>query len=61
VPTPGTLPDTGLFDEVGGDAFPILAIAVVGLVGVIVVSRVLRRKNDGVVDETEDDRRDDEV
>jgi hypothetical protein len=61
VPTPGTLPDTGLFDEVGGDAFPILAIAVVGLVGVIVVARALRRKNDGVVDETEDDRRDDEV
>ncbi|HYO88319.1 MAG TPA: hypothetical protein VER79_06700 [Candidatus Limnocylindrales bacterium] len=43
---PTALPHTGLFDEVGGgDTFPILAIAVVGLVGVIVIARVLRRKN----------------
>jgi hypothetical protein len=43
--TPGSLPQTGFFDEVGGDAFPVLAIAVVGLVGVIVVARVMRRRN----------------
>lgn len=45
IPTPTTLPDTGLFDEVGGDSLGVLAIALVGLVGVIVAARVLRRKN----------------
>lgn len=53
VPTPGVLPQTGMFDEVGGDAFPILAIAVVGLVGVIVVSRALRRKHGSDDDESD--------
>ena len=45
VPTQTALPDTGIFDEVGGDAFPVLAIAIVGLVGVIVAARVMRRRN----------------
>ncbi len=45
IPTPTTLPETGLFDEVGGDSLGVLAIALVGLVGVIVAARVLRRKN----------------
>lgn len=46
VPTAEALPETGIFDEVGGDSFAILGIALVGLVGVIVVARVMRRRND---------------
>lgn len=41
------LPDTGLFDDVvsDGSGFGVLALAVVGLVGVIAVSRRLRSSN----------------
>jgi cytoskeletal protein RodZ len=49
VPRPTALPDTGLFDEVAGggrDGIGMLALAVVGLVGVIVISRRLRSSGD---------------
>jgi hypothetical protein len=44
---PTALPDTGLFDDVvsDGSGFGMLALAVVGLVGVIFVSRRLRSSN----------------
>jgi hypothetical protein len=43
VPTPETLPDTGLFDDIGGgDNIGLLALMVIGLVGVVFVSRRLR-------------------
>jgi hypothetical protein len=43
VPTPQALPDTGLFDEIGGgDNIGLLALMVVGLVGVVFISRRLR-------------------
>jgi hypothetical protein len=48
VPTQAELPDTGLFDEIaagGTDGIGLLAAAVVGLVGVIVISRVLRARS----------------
>jgi hypothetical protein len=50
VARPTALPDTGLFDDVAGggrDGIGILALAVVGLVGVIFVSRRLRSRSDG--------------
>jgi hypothetical protein len=46
---PTALPDTGLFDDITGggrDGLGLLALAVVGLVGVIVVSRRMRSRND---------------
>jgi hypothetical protein len=44
VPTPEELPDTGLFDELAGDGenMGLLALMVVGLVGVVFISRRLR-------------------
>jgi hypothetical protein len=45
---PTALPDTGLFDDVAGggrDGIAMIALAAVGLVGVIVVSRRLRGSN----------------
>lgn len=43
VPTPQVLPDTGLFDDIGvGDNIGVLALMVLGLVGVVFVSRRLR-------------------
>ncbi len=43
-PTPATLPNTGIFDDVGADSSSVMSILLLGLglVGVIVVSRRLR-------------------
>ena len=52
---PTALPDTGLFDDIAGggrDGIGWLALAVIGLVGVIVVSRRLRSSN-AVAEEAE--------
>jgi cytoskeletal protein RodZ len=54
---PTALPDTGLFDDViggGRDGIGILALAVIGLVGVIVVSRRLRARTPVVAAEKTD-------
>jgi hypothetical protein len=48
IPRPTALPDTGLFDEVAGggrDGVTMLALAVIGLVGVIFIAR--RMRNNG--------------
>ncbi len=53
---PTALPDTGLFDDIAGggrDGMGILALAVVGLVGVIVVSRRLRGRTPDVPEKTD--------
>ncbi|MCA9904487.1 MAG: hypothetical protein KC547_11570 [Anaerolineae bacterium] len=49
IPRPTALPDTGLFDDITGggrDGLGLLALAVFGLVGVIVVSRRMRSRSD---------------
>lgn len=52
IPRATALPDTGLFDDIaGGGGIGLLALAVVGLVGVIAISRRLRASNDEPVDE----------
>jgi hypothetical protein len=54
VPTATGLPDTGVFDEVsGGGGIGVLALLVVGLVGVVVIARWLRRDSDTETDETD--------
>lgn len=56
IPTLSSLPDTGLFDDiVGGDSAGLsaLGLGVVGLVGVIVVSRRLRNSNASKLKEDE--------
>ncbi len=46
VPTPSTLPQTGLFDEVSSGAnLGVLALMVLGLVGVVIGARYLRSRN----------------
>ncbi|MCC6614631.1 MAG: hypothetical protein IT320_14215 [Anaerolineae bacterium] len=54
---PTALPDTGLFDDITGggrDGLGLLALAVIGLVGVIFVSRRARSSNARTIDRTED-------
>jgi uncharacterized membrane protein len=56
IPTSTTLPDTGVFDEVSsGGGVGVLALLVVGLVGVVVVARWLRRDNGVETDDNEGD------
>ncbi len=43
--TPSALPDTGLFDDIGGGNMGVLALIAFGLVGLIVVSRAVRSSN----------------